>query len=399
MADTPDNQDKLLAGLAPVTRLAVQAQFFCSGFTYAIWGIHVPVIKAKFDLSDAVLSLALFAMAGGAMLTMGWVGRLTGRLGSAAVLLRGGLLFAAAAALMLAMPTFWLLIPVLMAFGAANSMYDVAMNAQATLLERRAGRPILSGLHGLFSVGGIAGALLGSAWLGQGWPSWLLFALTAAMVVAAVSWGRAHLLAEVPHPEGASAPDALLGRRGQLLAIGGLAFLGLVAEGGMYDWTSVYMRETVAAPTAWVGWGYAGFCIGMALGRFGGDGVRARHGAVRILQGSGVLACVGVALAVAWPQTLPATLGFFLAGLGCSNFVPVLFASCASIAGHAIGEAIALVGRIGYLGILLGPVAIGFVSEHAGLSVGLALMGAGTLLISLAAARVMAPRRAEPVAA
>jgi len=362
------------------TRLAIMALFFSSGFTYAVWGVHVPFIKEKFHFSDGELSWALFAVAGGAILAMGPMGRWIARVGSRRACLWGGLALATSAAGLMLMPSTLALFPLLLCFGAANSLFDVAMNAQAALLEKQRGQPLMSGLHGLFSLGGLAGALAGSAWLGWQLPAWLIFALTAA-VVAALSLGtRQHLLVEPPtHDE--HVPGH--GLRRQLLLLGGLAFIGLVAEGGMYDWSAVYMRDGLHLKGAWIGLGYAGFSVGMTLGRFFGDRLRSRWGGQRTLRYSGLLVILGIVAALALEAALPAVAGFALAGLGCANFMPVLMSRAAHLPGIASAEALALVGRLAYLGLLLGPVLIGFTAEHGGLTAGIGLVAVGGLIISL----------------
>jgi len=374
-------------------RPAIMALFFGAGFTYALWGVHVPFFKEKFHFSDGELSLALFAVAGGAILAMGPLGRWIARVGSARACLWGSLVFAGSAALLPWMPTPLWLFPALVVFGAANSLFDVAMNAQASLLEQRSARPIMSSLHGLFSVGGLAGALAGSAWLGGGLPPVLLFALTGLGVVALTLLGRSHFL---PEPPAVHASGQASGRRGQLLALGALAFLGLVAEGAMYDWSAVYMREAVRVAEGWSGLGYAGFCLGMMAGRFSGDGLRGRWGGARILQGSGGLVGLGIAVALALPGPWPAVLGFTLVGLGCANFVPVLMSQGATLPGLAPAVAIAFIGRLAYLGLLLGPVLIGFTADRAGLPSGLALVSLGALVIALGAPAALRPRCPAP---
>ena len=378
----------MLLRFFPPARGAVMALFFAAGFTYALWGVHVPVLKARFAFSDGALSLALFAVAGGALLAMGPLGRWIARVGSARACLVGGLCFAGSAAALFWMPNPWWLAPALVAFGAANSLFDVAMNAQASLLERLEGRPLMSRLHGLFSVGGLVGAVAGSAGLGVGLAPELAFALTGAAVVGLTLAGRPHFLAESAAPE---ASVHFPGLRGQLLALGGLAFIGLVAEGGMYDWTAVYLRDGLGVGQGSSGLGYAAFCLGMTLGRFSGDAVRGRWGAIRILQGSGLLVALGIGLAVSIQGLGLAVAGFALAGLGCANIVPILMSRGASLPGIAPAEAIAFIGRLAYLGLLLGPVFIGVTADHAGLAWGLTLVGLGALVISLGAGRALRP--------
>lgn len=392
------------------------ALLFCSGFLYATWGVHVPTVKAMFDLNDANLSVAMFAIAGGAIVTMSRMARWVGRSGSQRASLQSGIALAVTSAFILSMPNYWALVGWLALYGAANATYDVAVNAQAATLEARYRRPIMASLHGCFSLGGMAGALVGGAWLAHhGSPQWHvgLAALGCAMVIViGARFMQPDMLpGEAPVTAGAGADEPTVsapqtpaskasaraldeaGRRRlhrRLTGFGVLAFLGLVVEGAMYDWTAVYMREVVAAQGAWIGAGYAAFSLGMAGGRFGGDPVRARMGGARLLRLSSLLCVGGVLLALLWRAPAAAVAGFALAGLGLSNVMPVMFAASGEVArgaGMASAEAIAVMARLAYLGLLVGPVVIGAIAH--GISLPVAL-GAGLLCIVPIA--LLAPR-------
>ncbi|AHB77128.1 hypothetical protein X636_17980 [Pandoraea pnomenusa] len=383
-------------------RAATMALLFCSGFLYATWGVHVPTVKAMFDLNDANLSVAMFAVAGGALLTMSRMARWVGRAGSRRASLQSGIALALTSAFILSMPNYWGLVGWLALYGAANATYDVAVNAQAATLEARYRKPIMASLHGCFSLGGMSGAMVGGAWLAhQGSPQWHvgLAALACALVMvvgarylqpdmlpgeAPVDAGKSGKsgdtpVARTPLPVLDEAARRKLHRR--LTGFGILAFLGLVVEGAMYDWTAVYMREVVSAQGAWIGAGYAAFSLGMAGGRFGGDPVRARMGGARLLRVSSLVCVGGVLMALLWRVPAAAVAGFALAGLGLSNVMPVMFAASGEAAragGMASAEAIAVMARLAYLGLLVGPVVIGAMAH--GVSLPFAL-GAGLLCI------------------
>jgi fucose permease len=362
------------------SRIATMTLFFSSGFVFASWGVQIPTIKDKFQLGEAALSVAMLSVALGAVIAMRRVGALSARLGSAGTSFYSGLLLAVAVALILAMPSYAMLIVWLLLFGASNAALDVAMNAQAAIVENLYARPIMSSMHGLFSLGGFAGALLGAAWFAMDWTTTShLFAVAVITAVSCVL-ARPGLRPDMPHEETHSASDRhAVGR--QLRRLGMLAFLGLVAEGAMYDWTAVYMRDHAHASVAWVNAGYASFSAGMAGGRFTGDAIRGALGNVRILQWSAVLCVAGIALALLLPLPLPAALGFGLVGLGASNMMPVLFAASANAKGIPPSEAIAAMARIAYMGLLTGPVLIGALAQAVGLQLALCLVGVAAAMV------------------
>lgn len=376
------------ARTAHATR-ATMALFFVNGATFATWGVHIPTIKARFELSDAVLSLAMLAVAGGAIVAMGPVGRWISRVGSTRACMTGGVAYALATIAILAMPSFLALVPALIAFGMASAVFDVAMNAQAATVEASRSRPIMSAQHGMFSLGGMVGAAVGGLLLTLGVAP-LAHAFGMAAVTAAVGLGAARwLLADHPAPP-QSAHHARQAVRA-LWLLGFMAFLGLVGEGSMYDWTSVYMREVVTAPASWISFGYAAFSGGMAVGRFSGDIARARWTDGGTLRFSAWLAFAGIALALVWPAPLPSLLGFAMMGLGAANMVPIFFVAASRLPGVAPAEGISQVARFGYIGLMLGPVMIGGMAHATNLRYGLALVALTMGWIALAGARKATP--------
>ncbi|EHP43946.1 major facilitator superfamily permease [Cupriavidus basilensis OR16] len=368
---------------------ATMALFFVNGATFATWGVHIPTIKARFGLSDAVLSLAMLAVAAGAIAAMGPVGRWVGRVGSAAACRRSGLVYALATVTILAMPEFALLIPALIAFGMANAAFDVGMNAQAATVEASRARPIMSALHGMFSLGGMTGAAVGGVLLGLGVPP-LAHAIGMAALTAAVTAGVAPWLLE-DHPVQQPSAHHRAHAVRALWLLGLMAFLGLVGEGAMYDWSSVYMREVAQAPHAWISAGYAAFSGGMACGRFGGDRLRARWSDARLLGGSAWMAFAGILLSLLWPAPAATLAGFTLMGLGTANMVPIFFVAASRLPGVAPAEAISRVARFAYIGLLMGPVMIGGVAHATSLQYGLGVVALTMGWIAVAGARLARP--------
>ncbi|MBY4899005.1 MFS transporter [Cupriavidus sp. AU9028] len=365
------------------------ALFFVNGATFATWGVHIPTIKARFVLSDAALSVAMFVVAGGAILAMGPVGRWVARVGSARACLVGGVACALATASILAMPAFGWLLPALLAFGMTNAVFDVAMNAQAATVEAGRSRPIMSALHGMFSLGGMVGAGIGGLMLAWQVPPFAHAAGMAA-ITATVAWVALRWLLP-DHPPAPSSDRHRAHAARALWLLGALAFLGLVGEGAMYDWSTVYMREIVAAPAGLVSLGYAAFSAGMAIGRFTGDRVRERFSDAGTLAASAWIAFGGMALALLWPASATTLLGFALMGLGAANMVPIFFVAASRLPGLAPAEAIARVARFAYVGLMIGPVMIGGVAHLAGLRIGLGIVALTMGWIALWGVRTVRP--------
>jgi fucose permease len=168
--------------------------------------------------------------------------------------------------------------------------------------------------------------------------------------------------------------EALSLPHGPLVLLGVLAAIGLIGEGAMYDWSVLFLRQELDAPAQTASLGYASFSAAMAGGRFAGDWVRGRTAPATLLRNSGVLAALGMALALLVPHPLVALAGFALVGLGFANVVPVLFSAAGQLPGIAPAHGIAAVSSVGYFGMMAGPPLIGFIAQARSLTVGLAVV-------------------------
>jgi MFS family permease len=362
--------------------------FWASGFGTGIWASQLPRMKALFALNDAGLSTVVLSFALGAIVTMPLIGALTTRLGGVRTVVATGV--AAAATLMLlglARSYPWLLTTALLT-GVSIGGLDVAMNTQATVIERAWGAPIMSGIHAWFSLGGLSGAATGGALIALAVPYSAVFGVGAAIALIAVAIAPRWLAVagEATGGMGFAWP------RLSILGIGVLCLLAFLYEGAALDWTAVYMHDVAGASLDVAASGYAGFSLSMAVMRFAGDGFVRRFGPVRVLGAGAALAAFGIALACAWPRPWAVTAGLTLAGFGQANVVPLLFSAAGRVPGVAAGAGVAMAATMGYGAFLLGPPLIGFLADWVGLRAALLVLVASGLAIACSA-RTVAPRQ------
>jgi predicted MFS family arabinose efflux permease len=269
----------------------------------------------------------------------------------------------------------------LLLFGAGMGAIDCVMNLQAVAVERAGGRPMMSGFHGLYSLGCILGALLASVLLatglGAGWSVLILVAGIAALFAAA--WPgilRANRA-------GGSGPAFAL-PRGPVLVLGLLCFVVFLTEGSALDWSALFLIQQRGLDPAWAALGYAAFSVTMTAGRLGGDRVVARLGRRRVVVLGGLLAAAGLALSVLVPAWEAALAGYALVGAGCANIVPVLFTAAGRQTAMPESVAVPAVTTLGYAGVLAGPALIGFAAQALGLPAALLIVAA--LLLGVAVA-------------
>ena len=368
----------------PSTRLATRLAFLVAGFALACWAPLVPFAKQRLGVSDGMLGVLLLCLGIGSVVAMLWTGWISARHGSRPVVIVGGLGVALLLPLLAVAGQPLTLGLALFAFGAALGSLDVAMNVHALAVERDAGQPLMSGFHALFSVGGLVGAAMVTALLSVGWTPLAGTLLGAGLMLVAMAVVAPRLLASAPPAD----PPQLAWPRGPVLLLAVLAGVCFLVEGAVLDWSALLLTEGGLVPAAQGGLGFMVFSVAMTAGRFGGDSLCARLGDRAVLTVGGLLAVAGFVLLLVAPSVGPAMAGFLCIGLGASNLVPVLFRRAGAQTAMPPGLAIAAISTTGYAGVLLGPAAIGFVSQLASLPVAFALLAVLLGLLPLCAHRV-----------
>ena len=360
-------------------QMSTRIAFFIAGFGLAAWAPLVPYAKARAGLDEATLGLLLLCLGAGSILAMPVAGILATRYGCRRVLVGGTLLICLALPLLATVSAIPLLIATLFLFGAGLGAVDSTVNLQAVIVERASGRNMMSGFHGLFSVGGIAGAAGVSALLALGLsPLWAIV-VVIVLILAALLKAAPHLL---PYGSESSGP-AFAVPHGVVLFIGLLCFTVFLAEGAMLDWSAVFLTSEKSIDEAYAGLGYAAFALTMTAGRLMGDTIVRRLGARLVIVLGGLFAATGMALATLASSWELALLGYALVGAGCSNIVPVLYTAVGKQTVMPEHIAVPAITTLGYAGILAGPAAIGFIAHASSLGSAFLLITAMLLAVAI----------------
>lgn len=365
----------------PATRLATRLAFLVAGFGVSCWAPLVPLARERLGVGESVLGLLLLCIGVGSVAAMLVTGVLSARWGSRPIILAGGIGLAVVLPWLVLAPTVPTLAVALLAFGAALGSLDVAMNVHAVEVERASKRPLMSGFHALFSVGGFAGAGAMTALLSAQIGPAAATVLCAVLMLAAMAVAAPRLLRSVKSGGG----PLFAVPRGIVLLLAGLAGILFLVEGAILDWGALFVIDAGLAPAAQAGLGYVLFSVAMTAGRFGGDAVTARLGDRTTLLAGGGIALAGFALVMAAPGVAVAMAGFVLIGLGASNLVPILFRRAGTQRAMPAGLAVAAVTTTGYAGILVGPAAVGFVADAVGLRMAFGLLAALLCLVPISA--------------
>lgn len=364
-------------------RVAVGSLFFFVGLCFASWASRIPDIQSKFDLSEGELGSMLLFLPIGSLIGLPIAGWAVHRFGSRVVILVGGVIYALTLPLIGLSPSSWVLIPVLVTYGMLGNTMNISLNTQALDLEDQMGKNILASFHGLWSLAGFTGAGIGAGMIFLNLTPAEHFGVITLISLLILFVAKGYIIKEEKVSEGGGLvlkkPDALL------LRVGMIAFLGMMSEGCMFDWSGVYFKKVVLAEPELVVLGYVAFMGAMASGRFFTDKLADRYTKVAVIQVSGFLILTGLLTAVFLPFVWSATLGFLLVGLGVASIVPLSYGIAGRSKLYSPSVALAMVSTISFFGFLLGPPMIGFVAELFDLKVSFALVamcGMGILLLS-----------------
>ncbi|MFG1995297.1 MFS transporter [Actinoplanes sp. NPDC048988] len=368
-------------------RLAISLMFGIAGMTIGTWTARIPTIQHNIGMADSKLSICLLLLAVGGLLGMRAAGRFIDRHGSTTVMVWPSLGLGAALLLAGHAPTWIMLAAALLTFGVLHGTLNVAMNAAAVSCQTAYGRPIMTSFHALFSIGGVAGALLSAACAHIGLSVADAFAAVAVVSTAAAGWSIHRL---IPAPDSSptsqeqASPAAQAAQRRprtRVLLLGLLAFSALISEGAAADWASTYLTRIGATP-AMAATAYAAFAASMTLGRLVGDRLTAAVAPAALLRGCGLIGGGGLALGLIGGTPATAIAGFACLGAGLSCVVPLLYSTAGGLDPARPGAALSRVAALGYLGYVTGPAIIGGAAMHIGLGNALLILPVlATLLV------------------
>jgi MFS family permease len=370
-------------------RIAVALFYFSMGLMFASWASRIPDIKTSLHLNDALFGTILFAMPAAQFLMMTFSGRLVTRFGSRKIVLFALPMYSICLSNIGLVKYGWQLAIALFLFGLAGNLCNISINTQGVTAERLYQRPIMASFHGGWSLAGFTGALIGLTMINLKIPPFWHFASVIILVWTIIWFNRNYLVkgklainAGEPRRKFFNKPDR------ELVQLGFIAFCSMASEGTMFDWSGLYFKDVVKAPSSLVILGYTSFMIMMASGRFLADYMTQKIGRKRLLQISGLMISTGLYTAVFFPYILSSTIAFMLVGLGVSSIVPSVYSAAGRHTRVPPGIALATVASVSFLGFLMGPPVIGYIAQAAGLRYSFALIGIFGLGITLIVSRV-----------
>lgn len=343
-------------------RFSTAIFFFISGFGYASWASRIPSIQQQLHLNDAQLGAILFAFPVGLMLTMPLTGSLLTRFKGKQIMLIGAILFN----IFLSLPGFavfqWQLVGILLFFGAARNLLNISVNTQALGVQSMYTKSIITSFHAIWSLAGFAGAAVGYAMVSfHIVPAYHLMGVSI-LSLALTGYFYPSSLDQIPSGEKKkffSMPEK------SLLKFAFICFACMACENTMYDWGIIYFQKVTLSSKPMATAAFVMFMVAVLSGRIFGDRLTTKLGAKIILKYSGIFLLGGFLFCVLLPYTITTCIGFMLIGVGVSCIVPLVFSVAGKSKTLSSGSALASISTVGYLGFLIVPPMVGFISQMA----------------------------------
>ncbi|MGL5113036.1 MAG: MFS transporter [Flavobacterium sp.] len=368
-------------------RLAVSFFYFGMGLTFATWASRIPTIKSNLNLTEGDLGTILFALPLGQLTMMLFSAKLVTRFGSNITLPIGIILYTLSMTNLGLAQTGWQLAIGLFILGLMGNLSNISVNTQGVYTEGLFKRNIMLSFHGMWSLAGFTGALVGLVVLGFNISTYTHFVLIGLVVLVLVATNYTFLI-KAKESQIPAKKKSLFKVDTTLMWLGIIGFCSMASEGVMFDWSGIYFKDIIHVGGSLSALGYTSFMIMMACGRFFGDRFTQKFGRKKIMQISGCVISIGLFTAVIFPYLIPATLAFMVVGLGVSTIIPTMLSIAGKHPTIATSEALTSVSSISFLGFLMGPPVIGFIAEAFGLQFSFAFIGIFGFLIAIMVSKI-----------
>lgn len=376
-----ENQSDNIYSLKRI-RLGVFIFYFCQGLVFSSWASRIPDLKDGLGMNDAVWGTMLLMIAIGQLIGMTMSGFLVSKFGGKKIMLCVLPIYAFVLLPIALVKTEFIFICLLILYGLLSNLMNIAVNTQGITIERMYNKSIMSSFHGGWSLAGFTGALVGLIMINLGVNPFFHYLIIGFVVIILSSFNFKYLPKEIKDPDiDKDKKKQTIKPEKFLYLLGIVAFCGMFIEGTMFDWSGIYFAEIVKVDKSLVPLGFTCFMIMMASGRFFADKAADKWGRRRVIQICGLCSLNGLLIAVLFPYLIPAVIGFMIVGLGVSSIVPMIYSIAGSKTKIPTGLALTVVSSISFFGFLLGPPAIGYISEASNLRYSYAIVSVFSIII------------------
>lgn len=369
-------------------RWAVFFFYFMQGLCFSSWASRIPDIKTSLGLNDATWGTILLMIPLGQITGMMFSGFVVSKLGSKRILRFTVAGYCISLIAIGSAESEFTLLTSLVIFGFFGNFCNISINTQGVTIESMYNKPIMASFHGGWSLAGLVGGAVGLIMTSSRIAPSFHFTLVALVVIVSTAVNIKYLQPDIRPDERTGEAKTRKKPESFLFWLGTVAFCGMAAEGAMADWSGLYLKDIVKMPHHLAPLGLTVYMVTMATGRFFVDRFTQQWGRKRVLQGGGTLIFLGLSLAVICPHPILTLVAFMITGMGTASIVPTVYSVAGQRTRIPASIALTLVSSISFLGFLLGPPVIGYISEATSLRYSYSLIGLAGICIVILASRL-----------
>jgi predicted MFS family arabinose efflux permease len=358
-------------------RASISLLFFLCGINFASWATRIPDFKEKLLLTDSELGTILLGLPIGSLISLPLAGWLITKYESKWICLTAIVMYIFIMPILGYSPNSFGLFIALFLFGMAGDILNIAMNTQVVTLEKSMNKTIMSSFHALFSLGLMLGAFCGGIILNYKVSSFNHLLFIGGLNFLSIPFFLSNLLPDhfkIGNGSLEGKKNSFFDLGPHLLTLSFIAFCGMLCEGAMADWITLYFKESNFISTFPTTIGFTSFALSMVIGRSMGDYITKLFSIRNILNLNGILISLGLLITLMTSNEYTMIFGCLIAGLGISTIIPIIYSEAGRSKNISPSVAIASVSTIAYVGFLVGPVFIGYLSDYWGLNKALHLL-------------------------
>ena len=347
--------------------IACRFLFFIISFYIGLWTIRIPTIKDQLSTDYMGVSYTFITFAIGSIITMLFASNIIKKLSSKKTVMYAGV----------TQGFLWLVIPFItelyffmffaFIFGCCYGIYEVAINLQASQIEKREGRSMMSGFHAFFSLGILAGSFITSFFL-EWQISFFINTLIYVIVMLPLSFIFANFLDNDETVSENNKSNIFFMWPLILFFLAILSMTDALTEGGVDAWAALYMRDIVGAKGFTIGIATISFNLFMVIGRLIGDNLRDRLGVHSFLIILISLCIAGLLIIFIYSSIVSSIIGFGVLGLGASSIVPLAYSIAGKIKGVDSAVGITIISISVYGIFMIAPGLMGFIAQSFGVN-------------------------------
>ena len=361
-------------------KFALIAAFAIQGFLAITYIPRIPEIIEQIDVSFALWGLIIGLAGLGSLIPLLITNRLVGKFGTRPIVRISSLMIVLTTASLGFATNGWMYFAFHAAMMFSMSFFNIAVNAQSVMLQKKVKKVILGKFHAAWSIGaGISAAVSGI--LASFMSLQLHLVLVGLMAIVAFEVSIRSMLkpSEDGHREERQAAQKVpfFKSHNQLWLLAFGFFAGVFPEMVMMDWSAVFAKQVMLLNPTLGAIPFTAFTVAMIAGRLLIGRVTKKYHISDLSKWGGIIGAVAMALGVLVAPTLVPvspilamivlSLFWAVSGFGLAPMVPSFFGAAGHVKGLTTAQALSRMSLVNALAVIVAKIFMGALAQGIGL--------------------------------